>query len=230
MSKIADEKSRAILGRRELVLGAMFGGIAGVAWARLPTEQLNLLGSDKLEDLVPKRFGGWDFAAASGLVIPPEDQLSDSLYSQLLTRVYSDGKNASVMLLAAHSGGQTGILQVHRPEVCYSASGFTVSEATEGPILLGNRTLPALRLGASAGGFDEHIIYWTRVGRDLPVNWTEQRLSTARQNLRGLVPDAILVRISMRSPDRAGSYALLENFVRSMIVAVSPGRRSVFIA
>ena len=230
MSKIADEKGRAILGRRELVLGAMFGGIAGVAWARLPTEQLNLLGSDKLENLVPKSFGGWDFAAASGLVVPPEDQLSDSLYSQLLTRVYSDGKNAPVMLLAAHSGGQTGILQVHRPEVCYSASGFTLSEVTRGPILLGNRALPALRLEASTEGFDEHIIYWTRVGRDLPANWTEQRLSTARQNLRGLVPDAILVRISMRSSDRAGSYVLLEDFVRSMIAAVSPDRRSVFIA
>jgi EpsI family protein len=230
MSKIADKEGMTTLGRRELILGAMFGGMAGVAWARRPAKQLNLLESDKLENLVPKSFGGWDFAAASGLIVPPEDQLSDALYSQLLTRVYSDGKNAPVMLLAAHSKEQTGVLQVHRPEVCYSASGFTLSEVTEGPILLGKRTLPALRLAATSEGFEEHIIYWTRVGRDLPVNWTEQRLSTARQNLSGLVPDAILVRVSMRSPDRAGSYALLEDFVRSMITAVPADRRSVFIA
>ena len=230
MNREPDGNHTMDLQRRELILGTVFGCVAGAAWARLPTKQLNLLGNDKLESVVPKSFGGWNFAAASGLVIPPEDQLSDSLYSQLLTRVYSDGKNAPVMLLAAHSAGQTGILQVHRPEVCYSASGFTLSQVTPGPILLGNRTLPAIRLGASTEEFDEHIIYWTRVGRDLPANWTEQRLSTAGQNLRGLIPDAILVRVSMRSADQAGSYALLEDFVRSMMSAISPDRRSVFIA
>ena len=38
------------LNRRALVLGTVFCSVAGVAWARRPTEQLNFLGRDKLEN------------------------------------------------------------------------------------------------------------------------------------------------------------------------------------
>ena len=85
----------------------------------------------KLDDLVPKTIGPWKFVAASGLVVPPEDQLSRTLYSQLLTRVYSDGENPPMMLLIAQSASQTGILQVHRPESCYPASGYQISPVTQ---------------------------------------------------------------------------------------------------
>ena len=216
------------LNRRALILGTVFSSVAGVAWARRPTEQLNFLGRDKLENVVPKTIGPWKFVTASGLVVPPSDQLSQLIYSQLLTRVYSDGVSSPIMLLTAYSAGETGILQIHRPEVCYQAGGFTLSALTSNPINLGNRTLPTNRMDASSGGIDEHIVYWTRVGRELPASWAEQRLSIAKQNLLGLIPDAILVRVSMRGPDRLGSYAQLENFIRELIAAVPAARRSVF--
>jgi len=113
--------------RRKLLLGLLFCSAAGVAVWRTPRKHIDLLGRQKLDDLVPKNIASWKFVAASGLVIPPEDQLSRLLYSQLLTRVYSDGVNPPVMLLIAQSGSQTGVLQVHRPETCYTAGGFTIT-------------------------------------------------------------------------------------------------------
>jgi len=115
MKPVADSFSAPEVDRRKLLLGLLFGSAAAIAAWRQPTKRLDYLGPEKLDDLIPKAVGPWKFVAASGLVIPPEDQLSRTLYSQLLTRVYSDGENSPVMLLIAQSAGQTGILQVHRP-------------------------------------------------------------------------------------------------------------------
>ena len=83
--------------RRKLLLGLLFCSAAGLAAWRQPNKHLDYLGPQKLDDLVPKTIGRWKFVAASGLVIPPEDQLTRTLYSQLLTRVYANGDNPPVM-------------------------------------------------------------------------------------------------------------------------------------
>ena len=191
---------------------------------------MDFLGKGTLETLVPKSVGPWTYVSASGIVVPPEDQLSRSLYSQLLTRVYTNGDAPPVMLLIAQSGGQTGVLQVHRPEVCYPASGYQLSPVTTQNIEIAGKRLPTNRLTAIADGQDEQILYWTRVGRDLPVNWKDQRLAVAIQNIRGLIPDAVLVRVSIRSNDATSAFHTLENFVRSMVNSIPQAQRRVLIA
>lgn len=218
------------LNRRKLLLGLLFGSSAAIAAWRIPTKHIDFLGKGTLESLVPKSVGPWTYVSMSGLVVPPEDQLSLSLYSQLLTRVYSSGDAPPVMLLIAQSGGQTGVLQVHRPEVCYPASGYQLSPVTTQNIEINGKSLPTNRLTASADGQDEQILYWTRVGGDLPVNWKDQRLAVASQNIRGLIPDAVLVRVSIRSNDAPSAFLALENFVRSMIDDIPPAQRRVLIA
>jgi EpsI family protein len=151
------------------------------------------------------------------------------LYSQLLTRVYSDGDNPPVMLLIAQSGNQTGVLQVHRPETCYTAGGFTISSLAPHAIPLGSSILRANSMEATAEGSTEHVIYWTRVGDRIPSSWKDQKIAVAEQNLRGIIPDAILVRVSTISADPAGARATLDAFTRMLIGSIPPARRSVFI-
>src|SRR3954471_14390122 len=165
------EFSGPTIERRKLLLGLLFCSVAGIAAWRTPTKRLDYLGREKLDDLVPKTIGPWKFVAASGLVIPPEDQMSRLLYSQLLTRVYSDGDNPPLMLLIAQSGSQTGVLQVHRPETCYTAGGFAISQLTPHSIHVGSSIIPANNMDASAGGLTEHVLYWTRVGNRIPASW-----------------------------------------------------------
>ncbi|HVH88157.1 MAG TPA: EpsI family protein [Terriglobales bacterium] len=214
--------------RRKLLLGLLFCSVAGFAAWRRPTRHLDYLGAQKLDDLVPKSIGPWKFVAASGLVVPPKDQLLQAIYSQLLTRVYSDGEK-SVMLLIAQSGGQTGFLQIHRPEICYTAGGYQISAITPHSIQVGPQVVRANAMDASMGGSTEHILYWTRVGDKVPMDWTEQKLATAEQNLQGIIPDAILVRVSMVSDDGDAAKASLDEFVRLMIASIPVKRRSVFI-
>ena len=156
--------------------------------------------------------------------------MSRTLYSQLLTRVYSDGENNPVMLLIAQSAAQTGILQVHRPETCYPASGYQISPVTRHNVAMGARSLPTNSLLATSDGSTEHIIYWTRVGDRIPTSWKEQKLAVAEENLRGIIPDAVLVRISTVNNDAEAAQATLDAFARGLIGAIPPGRRSVFVA
>jgi EpsI family protein len=133
------------------------------------------------------------------------------------------------MLLVAQSSGQTGILQVHRPETCYPASGYQLSPVTPRLVPTSPAPLPTNSLTATADGVPEHILYWTRVGYSLPMSWRDQRLAVALQNLRGLIPDAVLIRVSTRRNDAAGAYAALDEFVQSMLEAVPANLRQVFV-
>lgn len=216
--------------RRKALLGLLFCSAAGLAAWRQPDRHLDYLGRQKLDALVPSTIGQWKFVAASGLVVPPNDQLSLAIYSNLMTRVYADGQNPPVMLLVAQSGSQTGVLQIHRPEICYTAGGYRISAVTPEPIQVGSTVVPANKMDASVDGRTEHVIYWTRVGDRMPANWTEQRLAVAEQNLRGIIPDAILVRVSAVSEDPQAARATLQSFVRALIASLPPDGRSVFIA
>ena len=229
MKPIVGSFSEPQVDRRKVLLGLLFCSAAGLAAARQPNKHVDYLGKDKLDALVPKTIGAWKFVAASGLVVPPNDQLSRALYSNLLTRVYSDGQNPPVMLLVAQSGSQTGVLQIHRPETCYTAGGYHISAVTPQPIQVGSFIVPANSMNASVDGVIEHVIYWTRVGDRMPASWRQQRLAVAEQNIRGIIPDAILVRVSTVTDDANGARATLQAFVRALVGSLPPNRRDVFI-
>ncbi len=218
------------LTRRKFALGLAFASIAGVAAARQPSSHVDYLGSNKLEKVLPENLGKWSFASSSGLVVPPEDQLAQALYSQLLTRVYTSATGTPIMLLVAQSASQTGILQIHRPEFCYTAGGFELTPSSPHRVSLPpDGTLPALSISASMRGLTEQIVYWTRVGQHLPQNWTQQRLAVAMDNLRGVIPDAVMVRVSTYGADKTAALAEIDDFIRTMIGSVAPSARRVFI-
>lgn len=218
------------LSRRELIAGALMASAAVVAAARKPNVRLDYLGSHKLEQVVPKHFGEWSFVSSSGLVIPPEDQLRTTLYSQLLTRVYFNGRS-TVMLLMAYSANETGFLQVHRPEFCYTAAGYDLSDFAHHHIpLLGSRGFTANSLTAERDAATEKLVYWTRIGDHIPLSWAEQKLTFAGDNLKKLIPDAALIRVSTSDADPSEALRTIDGFVQAMIASIQPPLRRVFIA
>jgi EpsI family protein len=221
---------RPTLSRREVVLGLTMMGAAGLVAARKPNIKLDYLGPHKLDEVLPSRIGRWNFVSSSGLIVPPPDQLALAIYSQLLTRIYYDGKRA-IMLLIAYSASQTGFLQVHRPEFCYTAAGFGLSDFRFLNVPLNpSKSIRVNTLTAMRDGGGEKLLYWTRIGNHIPTSWARQRLTVAEDNLQRLIPDAALIRISTPFDNDADSVAAIEEFAREMIAATAPQFRRVLIA
>lgn len=220
---------RRLLSRRQVVAGLAMLSAGGIAVARRPNIAMDYLGNHKLENIIPKRIGRWNFVTNSGLIVAPSDQLQLAVYSQLLTRVYYDGSDV-IGLLIAYSADQTGFLQVHRPEFCYTAAGYTLSEAAPHTIGLGPTTsLTVNSLTATRNDNKEKLIYWTRIGHYVPLSWAQQKLIVARENLNRFVPDAALVRISTVGFNEAADMNAVDEFARALIASVPAPLRRVFI-
>jgi EpsI family protein len=210
------QPSARLLGtRRELLLGAACLTAAAVTFIRKPRKDDEFMGAAKLDAIVPAHFAGWSFVTASGLVLPPQDQLQSKLYHQLLTRVYNRADGQSIMLLIAYGGSQDGVVQIHRPEICYPASGYTLTAVDDHLAKLApNVLIPSRFIIADSPSRKEQMIYWTRLGSDFPRRWSEQRLSVFEQNMAGIIPDGVLVRISSDNAD--ASPAILDSFAADL--------------
>lgn len=200
--------------RRQALLGGAMLVAGAVAFAATPRHIVNHLGKRKLDDLVPKNFDGWQFETTSGLVLPPKDQLRDKVYSQTVTRTYiRNGQR--VMLLIAYSSEQTGMVQVHRPEVCYPASGYHLDVNQHHDLVISPQLqVPSRFIVAATRTASEQMVYWTRIGQYFPARWVEQRLAVAQSNLQGDIPDGILVRVS--TTETGDMLPLLDSFVRAL--------------
>ena len=215
------------LDRRALVLGGLLLAGGGIATARQPKVDTLRRNKDDLERMIPRRIGEWTYQDSSGLVLPPSDALSDRLYDAVVTRSYAAPGKTPMMLLVAYSNLQDGMLQVHRPEVCYPASGYQLTPTQ--PVEIANGVggeIAANVFSASGVSRTEQVLYWTRVGSRFPRRWITQRLSVVQANLEGIIPDGVLVRISNLDPDMKGALPDLTSFAATLICDVGPlGRR-----
>lgn len=220
------------MNRRDILLGG--GMIAAAATAEIlrPRNRLVLLPKDrKLEDVVPKAIGSWRKVESDALVLPKtEGSLADRLYNQTLARFYEAPDQAPIMLVIAYGAVQNDLLQLHRPEVCYSAVGFAISDSRPSTVSLSDTAkLPARELTARSEARVEPILYWTRIGDDLPTTGREQRWTKLRQQMNGYLSDGILVRMSTVEEPSVATSAALALFARTMIDAINPKDRPAFI-
>lgn len=226
---VADD--RPGLTRRHMLMGAALTATSVIALVREPKVTIAKLKRGELERLIPTRIGRWMFETRSGLVLPVDDPLVKSLYSDVLTRVYVTENGPPIMLLIAYSNTQNGMLQVHRPEVCYPAGGYSLSETQIESLDVSPTThIPARVFSAESPSRTEQVMYWTRIGDESPTSWIDQRAAVIRANLKRVIPDGILVRVSTVLPDYNSAKPVLAEFASAMARALSPEGRKLLIA
>ena len=153
-----------------------------------------------IDQHLPTKFGDWKPVEGLNVVTPPPpDSLEATIYNQEVSRGFVDSEGHVVMLMIAYGESQSDRLQLHHPEVCYTAQGFRVSRTS--PLKLdysplGQPPLKATRLVAQREERIEPITYWMRIGYDnSSSNWARQALKLG-YGLRGWVPDGALFRVS----------------------------------
>ncbi len=228
MPKHDDGAPAFSLDRRKVILGLSLAAASGIAQARLPVPVEPRIKGERFRAMIPKKIGAFSFDTESGLVLPPSDALSDRLYDNLVTRTYTNPTGQVVMLLIAYNNKQDGVLQIHRPEICYPAGGYALTPVAPIDVpIAGSAPLRSQIFAATSEARNEVVLYWTRVGDDFPRRWIEQRWAVAEANLRGIVPDGVMVRVSAISNNIDGTTPLLTGFIRDMHRASSEQTRDL---
>lgn len=218
------------MNRRHLVFGSIALGALGTAETLRPRRRVILLQKTTVSQAMPRTFPGWDSEDTSGLVSPEQaGKLAKSLYSEMVSRnYYTSAGVGPIMLLAAYGDTQSDLLQLHRPETCYPAVGFSLKLSEPRNIAIGSKILPARRVIAETEQRVENIIYWTRIGERLPQSAAEQRNARLKNAMDGIVGDGILMRCSMLGePEEC--FPVLEGFVPQFIRAIAPAQRKAFV-
>lgn len=215
-----------MLTRRNVITGLTMVGAAAVAHARQPQPYAKHMAKGTIEKLIPTQIGDWKFETTSGLVLPPPDASIDELYDEVMTRVYLRPNSPPIMFLIAYGSVQDGLLQLHRPEVCYPVGGYRLTETRVSQFsLTPGETIPIRTFTAASDSRVEQVMYWTRVGNVMPTSWAEQRWAVVKANLKGAIPDGILVRMSCIDLNMETSMAVLQSFAQSLAQAVTPDVR-----
>lgn len=228
---MADEETGngVVITRRHALIGGAMLCASGLAYARTPTVAQPVVDPDVFEKWVPKRVGPWRELSESGVVLPPPDTLRDRLYDNLVTRVFVAPGRLPIMMLIAYNNAQDGVLQVHRPEVCYPVGGFELSPTVGMDLKLGNRDIPANVFTAVGPDRKEEVLYFTRLGDAFPRSWVEQRLAVVRANLKGDIPDGMMMRLSVLRTERNVAVPEMSDFAQAFFSATSPTMRRLLV-
>ncbi|MFT4027239.1 MAG: EpsI family protein [Novosphingobium sp.] len=205
------------LSRRSVMVGGtLLAAAVGSAVAQ-PRRSEHRRAREKLGDLIPDTVGPWRFENSNGIVVAREDGPVDG-YDQLVSRKYRAAGLPEVMLLAAYGSTQGGMLQLHRPETCYPAQGFALSDFSEVALHpVPGLAIAARRFTAVRDDRIERLIYWTRIADAFPRNTAQEYRAILRSLFAGEVPDGILVRFSTLGGDIAESDRALERFFPALI-------------
>lgn len=210
--------------RRDILVGAALAAGAGGAVAMTPRDRLVLMpDGKKLDDIVPQKLGDWVSVPSSSIVLPKpaKGSLADRLYGDQLARLYVADGRFPIFLVMAYGPLQSDSLQLHRPEVCYSAVGFAIENVRTALLdVAPNVRLPVRDLVARSESRVETITYWTRIGDDLPTNGSEQRMMKLRQQWNGYVSDGVLVRLSIAEEPSDQVLASMRQFSQIMLQAI----------
>ena len=216
--------------RRHVVLGGALTAVAAGAAVLTPRRHLGFLRSASLVDMVPVRVGPWADTGGEGLILP-ESQGSASIYDKVVTRSYVARNLPAVMLLVAYGAAQGGLMQVHRPEVCFQSAGFRIDgDNTASVPLPDGAVVPAKVFTARREQRVERVLYWTRIADRFPTSLFAQRTIMLQAGLQGLVPDGLLVRMSVLGGDWAEAQAILKTFARYLVQAGGDAGRSFYAA
>ncbi|ACV34183.1 exosortase-associated protein EpsI, B-type [Accumulibacter sp.] len=180
-----------------------------------------------LKSMIPAQFGDWHQEAqnAAYMVNPQQKEFLDTIYSETLFRSYVNSRGYRIMLSIAYGGDQSRATQVHKPEVCYPAQGFTLISRHDESIVIPNGSIPATRLVTKLGQRVEPVTYWITVGDSVVQGGINKKLTEIAFRLRGKVPDGLLFRVSSVDPDEKAAFTQQAKFIDEVLQSVKDGDR-----
>lgn len=216
------------------LLGGLMVAASLLAWWMTPTKFWSShTATVKYETLFPQSFGNWVLAPAqaNAIVNPQQQETLDAIYDEIVTKTYVEqGSGRRIMVSLAYGNNQSRATQVHKPEVCYPAQGFTLLEMNKGTLQTNDAyVVPVMRIVAQMGRRHEPLTYWIRSGDRVVRGSIEQNLARISLGLRGYIPDGLLFRVSEINTDSKASFELQDRFMRDFLAVQAPQARESLI-
>jgi EpsI family protein len=212
---------------RNFLLLILMLAASGFALALRPTQKIAQESTIDLETMVPRAFDDWREVQQSTvpMVDPQQQEMIDKIYTQTLNRTYVNTHGYRIMLAIAYGDDQRDSMQIHYPEVCYPAQGFTLEAKDAGNLTTASGLIPVTRIQTSLGQRNEPVTYWTTIGDRVFQGGIQKKLAEMRYGLNGQIPDGMLIRISSIDPETAHAYEMQTRFADQMLRALTPKNR-----
>jgi EpsI family protein len=218
------------INRRAVVSGALLLGIGAAARASRLTVSASITPM-QLDRLIPEQFGQWRTIPTSAQILPDPDQEKTiaATYEEVVSRSYIAPDGRFVMLVIAHGRADSGLLAIHRADVCYTAQGFTVGREGTATLRPPYDMVRGQKLFAVKDDREEPIIYWATIGGAQSDVGIEQKLRLIKTAWEGRPTDSFLVRVSTIGPATPASFATLTIFLADLLDHV-PGSMRPMLA
>jgi EpsI family protein len=205
------------------IMAALMCGAAIAAEVLKPDTTIPPIG---LKKVVPVEFGDWREVKEAGPIIDPKvDELIRKIYVETLARTYVNRDGDRIMLSMAYGSDQRGVLQAHRPEICYVAQGFKLETLNDGVLSTSSGDISVRRLTTSMGPRNEPVTYWLTMADNVVRNDFDKRMVQLRLLLTGQIPDGLLFRVSSIDRDAVHAFKVQQQFAADMMGAVPPDVR-----
>lgn len=199
------------------------------AFALRPTQKMSEQKQQiNFEEMIPQQFGDWkeDQVSNTLLVDPTVTESVNRVYLQSLSRSYINSKGQRIMLAIAYGGDQNDMMQVHKPEICYTAQGFHIENSHDSSFSTDYGSFTVRKMLAVKGTRLEPVTYWVTIGNKVAVNPLQWRLERIRYGLTGLVPDGLLFRVSTIGDNIDDEYQVQQQFVAELMRKITPDSRN----
>ena len=126
------------------------------------------------------------------------------------------------MLAIAYGDDQRDSMQMHYPEVCYPAQGFSLQAKQRGTLATASGSIPVTRILTNLGQRNEPVTYWTTVGDKVFQGGFQKKLAEMSYGLNGKIPDGMLIRVSSIDADVRQCVEMQTQFADQMLGALTP--------
>lgn len=210
------------------IVGLLMVVAAGLALLIHPTKRFSeMTMAMELEAIVPVAFNGWQAQPDTSIQVidPQQAETIEQIYNQTLSRTYANAEGYRIMISLAYGEDQRDSVQLHYPEVCYPAQGFTLKNKVDALLPTSNGNINVTRLQTNLGQRYEPITYWTTVGNKVVRGRVNKKMTEMKYGLQGIIPDGLLFRVSSIDGDTQQAFDMQAQFVDALLAAVSPQER-----
>jgi len=184
-----------------------------------------------LETMIPTQFGDWKLLPnqTAQIVNPQQKAMIDKIYSQTLSRTYTNSDGRNLMLVIAYGDDQSDAKQLHYPEICYPAQGFQILFNRLGNVKTEFGEIRVKKMSTVMGDRSEPITYWTTVGEKVVRGSIETKLAQLNYGIHGLIPDGMLIRFSSINGDTESAFEDHQQFINELLKSVYQDSRERLI-